>query len=150
MKRKLIQTKVFLPPDLVRDLDERARRLKIAKSELARMALASWLSPDGPEQLEAALVKRLDRMSRALERLERDLTIANEAQALFIKAWLTATPAAPEGEARLAMEAKGRERYLGFVEALGRRLASGRSLAKEVLEDRPGRPRNEEGGSPDV
>lgn len=135
MKPKLIQTKVFLPPEIVRELDLRARRLKIGKSELARMALSSWLSPDGPEQLEAALVKRLDRIGRAVERLERDLLIANEAQALFVRAWLSATPAAPEGEARLAMEAKGRERYAGFLDALGRRLASGRSLAKEVLED---------------
>jgi hypothetical protein len=138
VKGKLVQTKVFLPYDLVRDLDARSKRLRITKSELARTALASWLSPDGPEQLEAALVKRLDRLSRAMERLERDLAICNEAQALFIRAWLTATPAAPEGPARLAMEAKGRERYEGFLEALGRRLAAGRTLAQEVLEDRPG------------
>lgn len=138
MKARLIQTKVFLPPDVVRELDQRARRLKLGKSELARMALASFLSPDGPEQLEAALVKRLDRIGRAIERLERDLQIANEAQALFVRAWLQATPATPQGEARLAMEAKGRERYAGFLDALGRRLASGRSLAKEVLEEGQG------------
>lgn len=135
---KLVQTKVFLPWELVRELDDRARRTRLAKSEIARMALASWLSPDGAEQLEAALARRLDRMSRQLERLERDLSICNEAQALLIRAWLTATPAAPEGEARVAMEAKGRERYAGFIDALGRRLAAGRSLAREVLQDVPG------------
>lgn len=135
MTAKLIQTKVFLPPDLVRELDVRSRRLRIAKSEAARLALAAWLSPDGSEQMEAALGRRLDRMTRQMERLERDLSIANEALALFIRAWLTATPPAPEGAARLAMEAKGRERYEGFIEALGRRVASGRSLSREVMED---------------
>jgi hypothetical protein len=49
---------------------------------------------------------------------------------------LTATPAVPD-VGRSAAEAKGRERYAGFLEALGRRLVSGRSLAKDVLEDRP-------------
>jgi hypothetical protein len=75
-------------------------------------------------------------MTRALERLERDLSICLEAEGLFIRAWLTATPALPDG-ARQAAEAKGRERYGGFVEALGRRIAAGRSLAAEVLQDLP-------------
>jgi hypothetical protein len=131
-----VQTKVFLPPDLVRRLDDRAARTRTAKSEIARAAVASFLSADGPDQLEAALGRRLDRMSRQLERLERDLGIALEAQALFLRAWLTATPPVPEA-ARAAYEAKGRERYAGFLDALGRRLAAGRSLAAEVLEDRP-------------
>jgi hypothetical protein len=32
-------------------------------------------------------------------------------------------------------QAKGRERYDGFVEALGRRLARGRTLADEITAD---------------
>lgn len=131
---RLLETKVYLPPDLVRALDLFATRTRRPKSEIVRAAVASFLSADGPEQLEAALGRRLDRMSRQLERLERDVTIADEALALFIRAWLIATPAVPE-QTRVAAEAKGRERYLGFVEALGRRLAAGRSLAKEVLEE---------------
>ena len=34
-----------------------------------------------------------------------------------------------------AAQTKGRERYDGFVEALGRRLARGRKLADEVSQD---------------
>jgi DNA-binding transcriptional MocR family regulator len=131
---KHVQAKVFLPPDLVRQLEERARRLRRSKSEIHRAALAAWLSPDGAEHLEAALSRRLDRMSRQIERLERDLMIANEAQALFIRAWLTATPPIAE-DGRAASDAKGRERYAGFLEALGRRLASGRRLTAEIMED---------------
>jgi predicted transcriptional regulator len=131
---RLIETKVYLPSDLVRALDQLAARSRRPKSELVRAAVAVFLSPDGPDQLEAALGRRLDRLTRGLERVERDLSIANEAHALFIRAWLTATPAMPD-EARGAADAKGRERYLGFVEALGRRLAAGRSITKEVLQD---------------
>ncbi|WP_334163730.1 CopG family transcriptional regulator [Phenylobacterium sp.] len=137
LKGPLVQTKVFLPPELVRAMDERARRLGLAKSELARMAIATWLSPDGPEQLEAALARRLDRMGRVLERLERDVGISNEALGLFVRAWLTATPPLPEA-GRAAREDKGRERYAGFIAALGRRVSAGRTLAAEVLSDPEG------------
>jgi hypothetical protein len=125
---------VYLDASQVRALDQLAARTGRRKSEIVRAALASFLSPDGRDQLEAALGRRLDRMVRCLERLERDLAICNEAQALFIRAWLIATPPVPE-PGRTAAEAKGRERYVGFVEALGRRLAAGRSLAKEILQD---------------
>lgn len=138
MKSKLIQTKVFLPPDLVRELEQRSKRLNLHKSELARQAIASFLAADAPDRLESALAKRLDRLSRGQERIERDLQIANEAQALFIRAWLAATPSAPDGAARAAMETKGRERYVGFVAALGRRVASGRTLLQEILDERGG------------
>jgi hypothetical protein len=39
-----------------------------------------------------------------------------------------------------AAQTKGRERYEGFVEALGRRLARGRKLADEVSLDLNGMP----------
>lgn len=130
-----VETKVYLPPDLARALDDIARRTRRPKSEVVRAAVASFLSPDGSEKMEAAVTRRLDRMSRQIERLERDLTIGNEATALFIRAWLTATPPVPEG-AQLAANAKGRERYEGFVDALGRRVAAGKTLVREVLEDR--------------
>lgn len=129
-----VETKVYLPADLARALDEMATRTRRPKSEVVRAAVASFLSPDGSERMEAAVTRRLDRMSRQVERLERDVTIANEAIALFIRAWLTATPPLPEG-AQAAAQAKGRERYEGFTEALGRRMASGRSFAREVLDD---------------
>ena len=97
-------------------------------------ALASHLSPDGADRLEAALARRLDRMTRQIERLERHVTISNEALALFVRFSLTNTPPLPD-TAQAAAQAKGRERYDGFVEALGRRLARGRTLADEVSRD---------------
>ena len=84
--------------------------------------------------MEAALGRRLDRLTRQVERLERHITISNEALALFVRFWLTATPPLPDA-AQPAAQAKGRERYEGFVEALGRRLAKGQSLAQEISQD---------------
>lgn len=130
-----VQSKVFLSGELARTLDERARRTKRSKSEITQAALVSFLSPDSAEASEAALARRLDRIGRDLEKLERDVTISNEALALLIKAWLTATPTLSAADQR-AQNAKGQERYAGFLEALARRLSSGRLLRSELFEER--------------
>ena len=75
-------------------------------------------------------------MNRDIERLERHVTISNEAIAMFVRFWLTSTPPLPD-TALSAAQIKGRERYEGFVEALGQRLARGRKLADEVIRDVP-------------
>jgi predicted transcriptional regulator len=123
-----------LPPDLAGKLADYAHRKRVPQALVVEAALASHLSPDGSDRLEAALARRLDRMTRQIERLERHVTISNEALALFVRFWLTSTPPLPD-TAQAAAQAKGRERYEGFVEALGRRLARGRTLADEVVID---------------
>lgn len=126
---------VYFDAALSAELDTLAARRKLSKSQIVEAALAAFLSPDGADQREAAIVRRLDRLTRSVERLERDITVGNEAVALFVKFWLTTTPPLPD-TMRDAAQAKGRERYEGFVEALGRRLAKGGTLAKEVSEER--------------
>src|SRR6202521_4698255 len=123
-----------LPPDLAGKLADYAARKGVPQALVVEAALASHLSLDGADRLEAALARRLDRMSRQIERLERHVTISNEALALFVRFWLTSTPSLPD-TAQPAAQAKGRERYDGFVEALGRRLAKGQTLAQEVSQD---------------
>jgi len=123
-----------LPPDLATKLADYAARKRVPQALIVEAALASHLSPDGADRLEAALARRLDRMTRHLERIERHVDISNEALAVFVRFWLTSTPALPE-TALPAAQAKGRERYEGFVEALGRRLTRGRRLSDEISRD---------------
>ncbi len=131
-----VQAKVFLPGDVARALDEAARRMRRSKSEIMVAALASYLSPDGAQATEAAITRRLDRMSRQIERLERDVTISNEAVALFVRTWLRNTPSMA-GSDDLAAADVGRERYSRFIEALGRILSEGRLLREQVAADKP-------------
>ena len=123
-----------LPPDLALQLADYAQRKRVPQALVVETALASLLSPDGADRLEAALARRLDRMTRQIQTLERHVTITNEALALFVRFWLTSTPSLPD-TAQAAAQTKGRERYDGFLEALGRRLARGRTLADEVVRD---------------
>jgi predicted transcriptional regulator len=123
-----------LPPVLAGQLADYANRRRVAQALVVETALTSYLSPDNFERMEAALGRRLDRLTRQIERLERHVTISNEALALFVRFWLTVTPPLPD-TAQPAAQAKGRERYDGFVEALGRRLAKGQSLAQEISQD---------------
>jgi len=123
-----------LSTDLAARLADYSARRRVPQAQVVEAALASHLSPDGADRLEAALARRLDRMTRGIERLERHTTISNEAIALFVRFWLTAVPPLPDS-AQAAAQAKGRERYEGFIEALGRRLARGKTLVDEVSKD---------------
>jgi hypothetical protein len=115
-------------------LTEYAERRGKPKSLVAEAAIASFLSPDAAERQEAALARRLDRITRQMERLERDIGISAETIALFIRYWLMVTPAMSE-QTHAAARAKGGERYEGFMQALGRRLAKGPSFIREVSFD---------------
>jgi DNA-binding transcriptional MocR family regulator len=125
---------VYFPPELLRQLIDLADRKKLSRSSIVEAAVMSFLSPDGADRTEAAFTRRLDRLSRQIQRLERDLSIATETLALFVRFWLTVTPQLP-ADAQAAAQAKGRERFEGFVEALGRRLAQGRTLLHEISRD---------------
>jgi hypothetical protein len=123
-----------LPPALSSQLTDYAGRKRISQALVVEAALASFLSPDGSERMEAAISRRLDRHTRQLERLEHHVKISNEAIALFVRFWLTTTPALPDA-ARAAAQASGNERYRGFIEALGRRIEKGQNLWVEIDQD---------------
>lgn len=101
---------------------------------IAEAGIASFLSPDSAERQEAVVTKRLDQLDRRMTRMERDLGIAVETLAIFVRFWLSSTPALPEPAAQAA-RAKAGERYEAFVSALGRRLANGPNLRQEISED---------------
>lgn len=130
-----VRLNAYFDPDLFDRLEAMATSRRVPKTHIVEAALASFLTPDDADQREAAITRRLDRMTRAIERLERDQEIAGEALALFIRFWLTTTPPVPD-DLREAAQAKGKERYNGFVETLGRRLAKGTTMAKEISAER--------------
>ena len=129
-----VKMTVWFDPATLEKVDLLAARKGKKKSAVIETAVLSFLSPDAAERQEAALSRRLDRLSRQFDRLEQDQTLAVETLALFIRHWLTVTPPVPI-EQQAAARAKGRERYDGFVEALVRRLAGASRLSSEVSND---------------
>ena len=70
-----------LPPDLAGQLADHANRKRVPQALIVETALASFLSPDNSERMEAALGRRLDRLTRQVERLERHITISTDGNA---------------------------------------------------------------------
>lgn len=112
---------LFIQPEHAQRLDELAAKKGVSKSSIVAAALASWLSPDAADQREAAIAKRLDRLSRQAERMERDQSIAIETLALFIRYYLTVSTPVPEAHQEAA-RALGKARFEQFTEQLGRHL----------------------------
>ena len=81
-----------------------------------------------------AIAKRLDRLTRQFERLERDQNIEIETLALFIRYFLTVSTPVPEAH-QDAARSLGKARFEQFVEQLGRHLLRGRSLVRDVVEE---------------
>ena len=133
-RRKKSKITIYLDPDVTTALADFAARRDRSQSMIAEAAIASFLSPDDAERREAIIAKRLDQIDRRMTRLERDVGIAVETLAVFIRFWITTTPALPEPAAQAA-RAKSAERYEAFITALGRRLVKGPKLRQEIPED---------------
>ena len=125
---------IFIEPDHAKRLDQVAAHKGVSKSAVIAAALASFLSPDGEDQREAAIAKRLDRLSRQFDRLERDQNVLIETTALYIRYFLTVSIPVPERQ-QDAARAQGKARYMQFIEQLARHIQRGRSLVREVHED---------------
>ncbi|MEZ7137439.1 CopG family transcriptional regulator [Komagataeibacter sp. SM21] len=129
--RRKQQMTVYLDPGLFRAVTDMATRRRQSGSLVVETALAAFFSPEDGDGV-MALARRMDRTDRRLSRLERDAGITLETLAQFIRFWMIMTPALPETSSAAA-RAQAAERYEGFIEALGRRLASGRRLYEDVL-----------------
>jgi hypothetical protein len=121
-----------LPPDLASKLADYAARKRVRQALIVEAALTSYLWPDAADRLEAALARRLDRISRDMERIERHITISNEALAVFVRFWLTSTPPPPDA-ALAAAQTKGREPKLLAPAKLSKAL-SHRSTCKQQID----------------
>ena len=125
---------VYFDSALLKQLDALAMRHKVSKSAIVEAAVASFLSGDTSEKLEAAMSRRLDRLGRQIGTLDEDLAVLGEAISLFINIWLSSTLPLPES-AQASARAKGAERFERFMQTLGRRLASGDRFLKELSRD---------------
>ncbi|MEE9454648.1 MAG: CopG family transcriptional regulator [Paracoccaceae bacterium] len=111
-----------------------AKRPGVTKAAVVEAALMGFFSKEFDDQRDGALIRRLDRLTRHIDRLERNLGISTETLALFIRFFLTVTPPLPNTD-QDAARALGKERFDYFITQLGRRLAGGKNMISDVLDE---------------
>jgi len=124
---------IYLDADLHKKVRQRAKQLNVPLSHIGHAAIASFVTAD-EDKREATILRRLDRMTRQHGKLERDLTVISEALALFIQYQLAITPPIPVSD-QAGAKAKGRERFEQFTSRLARRLAEGKSIVQDVIDE---------------
>ncbi|MGQ0590014.1 MAG: CopG family transcriptional regulator [Sphingosinicella sp.] len=123
MRARRIRHQLFLSEDLSERLEALAAKPGASKSSILADALTAWLNRRGASALEDRFGRRLDRLSLALGRVERDGHVLLESLALFIRYELMINAPLPEGDK--AARAVGRDRFNAFVARVGEALASG-------------------------
>lgn len=132
MKRSRLN--IFIERDHARRLAELAASLGKSKSAVVGLALQWYLSPEGGDEREAAIAKRLDRINRQFEKLDRDQNILIETVALFVRYFLTISPTVPSAQ-QDAARAEGSQRYQRFISHLAGHIQKDNSLVREIFEE---------------
>ncbi len=122
-KPRRVRYQLFLPEDLSHRFEALASAPGASKSAILTDALIAWLNRQAASELENRFNQRLDRMSMALGRIERDGHILLESLALFVRYELMIQAPLPETDE--AARAIGRDRFEAFVSRVGEALASG-------------------------
>jgi hypothetical protein len=134
MPRK-ISHQLFVPNPVSDRLEALAAKPGATKSAILTDAVTAWLNRCGASDLEERFAVRLDRMTQAIGRVDRDTHVILETLALFIRFELSIqVPLAENDHAGRALAA---QRFQTFVNQVGRHVASGRRTLLTMPEQQP-------------
>ena len=125
---------IYFEEDNFTRLQVFAQRPEENLSTVVNKALTAFFMGEHEVKRDAALIRRLDRMTRQSETLKRNQIISTEAFALFVRYFLTVIPAVPESDKKSA-QAKGAIRFNRYLESLQTVLADGERVLFTALED---------------
>jgi hypothetical protein len=126
-----IRHQLFLPKPVSDRLEALAAKPGASKSAILADAVTAWLNQRGASELEDRFGIRLDRLTAAIGRLERDGHIQLETIALFVRYELAIqAPLAENDHAGRAIAAK---RFEAFIAQVGRQIAAGRRTIADGL-----------------
>ncbi len=103
-------------------------------SSVVNKALKAFFINEHDVQRDAALIRRLDRMTRQSAVLKRDQIVIAEAFTLFVRYFLTVIPPVPDIDKKSA-QAQGAVRFEGYLKSLRTVLADGERILFTALED---------------
>jgi hypothetical protein len=129
--RKRVRVQSYVEPELARRIVDRVETTGATESGMVRSSLLQYL--DG--QSDATLVlRRLDRLGRALTRLHRDMEFHSEAFSVFVHSWFAHTPPVPEDRRKTALTL-AEARYQQYMDDVVRRFAGGRRFLDDLPQE---------------
>lgn len=123
---------ICLSEPLARKFDLVAGRHRRARSALVEEALRALLEPPQYPGIDDAAVQALDDWQMAIADMELQRKLLSETLAVFVREFLTFTPAMPESGWEAARRL-GSARYTDLVAEVGRRLAGDDDFVAEIL-----------------
>jgi hypothetical protein len=127
------RVELHLDRDLNEWLSRAAQRPGSSKSAIVGDALRAFLERGAATEIEQRLDQRLRQLTALLRRIDRNVEIVLESQALFIRHQFSVIP--PVAAADLAAaRAESRDRFERFVDQVGRRLAQGKNLIRDAID----------------
>ena len=125
MKNKKTRHQFLLEAGLTEKLEKLSRHPGAIKSDIIAHALEAFIERRGESEIDQRYGQRLDRLSRDLLHTRRDVEMILESLALFIRFNITLNAHTPLPDK--ATQAVAQERFLNFVDQVGRQIASGKT-----------------------
>ncbi|MDB5706202.1 MAG: CopG family transcriptional regulator [Sphingomonas bacterium] len=122
--RSKVRHQLFLSPALTERLEALAAKPGASKSAILADAVDAWLNRKGASEFDDRFGLRLDRITTALGRVERNDHVLLETLSLFVRYMLAIH--APLADSDQAGRALGRQRFDAFVSQVGKQIGTGR------------------------
>jgi ribbon-helix-helix CopG family protein len=123
---------LYLSEAMTQRLQLVAEAHRLSKSEILERALRRYLASENNDTSLDLINIQQEANARSLRRLERDLAIAVELTATFVRYFVMITPPLPE-DAHEAARALGQLRFEQVIESVANRLKTDRGLVARVM-----------------
>jgi len=128
VRRGRVRLQPYVDGALAQRLDQFCAATDVTESAVVVAAIRQYL--DGTSDATLVL-RRLDRLGRAVARNHRDVELLSEAFAVFVRLWFAHTPVIPEA-AKGSVRASAESRYRQFVEHVAEQFSGGRRFLDDL------------------
>lgn len=128
-----MKTRQQIFPYVTRPLRKRLRLYAAQRgsteSSVVEAALLSYLDAEVTDR--ALMIRRLDRVTRTVGTLRRDIDLLSQGFGVFVQLWFAHTPRLPD-EVKATAEREAMRRYSQFLDHVVREIDCGRRFAHEA------------------
>lgn len=126
--RGRVRLQSYVDPAFADRVSRYCLAMGVSESAIVKSSLEQYLDGTGDATL---LLRRLDRLGRAMARQERDLQILSHAFGVFTRLWLAHTPRVPD-DAKRGARIDAESRYRQFVQHVAEEFSGGRRFLDDL------------------